>query len=159
MAMSNRVRFFRAVGLGGLLLLALAAAGCGRRDAKQADLERMAECLRTNLPYRPYDDPLPADKWPPGKPLPPRRTTGLRVHDRFWVDEQRSRKTTVGEMLRELGASLQGGKVIDATGRELYFYRVQNVHPKDPHPQNTEEEIEELEKHYHVIRMYAPVTD
>jgi hypothetical protein len=151
--MSERVLLLRAVGVCGLLLLALAAAGCGRRPTKQAELQRMAELermadsLQTNAPHT-----------PPGEEQP--RTRGLYVDERFWVDKERSRETTVRRMLVELGASLQDGKVVDETGTELYFYGVREgpfAGPdRDRHQQNTEGDIRELEKRYRVIRMYGP---
>jgi hypothetical protein len=134
--MSGRLLVIRAGALCTALSLGLLATGCGRD--REAELQRMAECLQTNSTNR-FGD-------------------GLPLVGRFWVDKERSRRTTVRETLIELGASLQGGKVVDATGSELYFYWVQDPHSRDPRPQRTEEEINELqERGFHVIRMYGPM--
>jgi hypothetical protein len=139
-AMSERVQFFGIAVFCGLLSLCLIALGCGR----EAELEKMAESLKSNSPTL-HGDGFPAD------------------YD-FWVDEKMTRKTTVKKKLTELGASLQDGKVVDAAGRELYFYKVTHRyhHPLDPRPPRPteKEEIKELEKTYHVIRMYiGPPTE
>ena len=108
--------------------------GCG---PKQAELEKMAACLKSNDHDRP--------EYP----------TGLWVDHSYWIDLERSRKTTVRQTLIDLGASLADGKVVDAAGKELYFYSVRDHHRRDPNPQKTEEDIEELEKQgHHVVRMY-----
>ncbi len=127
--MNRRVGILRWALLFGLLQLALLAAGCGRREA---ELQKMADCLQCNTIHRPTLDRS------------------------FWVDVERSRKTTVRATLLELGASLHNSKVFDSAGNELYFYEVEDPHKLDPQPQKTEEEIAELEKKYHVIRMYGP---
>ena len=110
-----------------------------REPEKEADPEKMAEYLQpsTSSPYR---------------------VKGMYVGKPFWVDEERSRETTVRAKLIELGATLHDGKVVDAAGRELYFYPVADYrHRHDPWPpQKTKEDIEELEKKYRVIRMYDP---
>lgn len=163
--MSKRLRFSRAAARWGLLVLALAAAGCGRRPSKQAELdrlaelERMARCLRTNVLYTPKGEG-PRDQAPPRL-----ARRGLYVDYRFWVDQERSRETTVRAMLVELGASLQDGKVVDEAGRELYFYHVSYPVLSDfvamkveaglmPAPPDPDEEMKELEKRYHVVPMF-----
>lgn len=161
--MSKRVLFLRAVAPWGLLLLALVAAGCGRRHSKEAELkrmaelERMAECLETNVPETQGGEPK--GSWPEDNALPPPGTTGFRLEHEFWVDQQGSRKTTVRVMLVELGASLRDGKVVDENGRQLYFYRVEDYHAElDTRPrQKTGEDLRKLEKQYRVIRMYHPM--
>jgi hypothetical protein len=119
-------------------------------------------------------DPEPSPEPPPPPPPPvtaPEKlaehvlTTGRRfgkkggiyVDERFWVDERRSRRTTVRAKLLELGASLRDGKVVDANGKELYFFYVQNCSRRPGGWKEYEEmlqELKETEKKYHVVRMY-----
>jgi tetratricopeptide (TPR) repeat protein len=101
-----------------LLLLALLGAGCRKEGPAEdpPDLEKMARSLQTNYPE---DE------------------GGVYIDQAFWVDMERSRKTTVRETMQELGAYRRDGKVYDAQGQELYFYKVRNRHPHDPRPQKT----------------------
>jgi hypothetical protein len=128
----------RAAGYG-LLLLVLLAAGCQKEQQTEdpPDLEKMAQSLQTN-----YFSP---------------EETGVYIDHAFWVDEERSRKTTVRETLLALGAYRRDGKVYDAQGKELYFYDVKDspALPRKPPRQDTKKEIRELSKKYHVIRMYG----
>jgi hypothetical protein len=128
--MSQRVLFQQASAFAALCL-GLLTVGCADQQP-----EKMAKCLKSNS----YN----------------RFGTGIYVDHEFWVDKERSREMTVRQALAELSASLADGKVVDAAGKELYFYEVQDYHHKrDPNPQRTEEEIEDLRKQgYHVIRMY-----
>jgi hypothetical protein len=116
--------------------LALTATGCGGRDY---DPERMADHVRTN-------DRKPDE-------------TGVTLDRRFWVDKERTREMSVRQALSEMGASLQGGRVLDSAGRELFFFVIHHEyeHPLDPNPgkrRKEEREIQELDKHYRVVRMY-----
>ncbi len=66
---------------------------------------------------------------------------------------------TVREKLEELGARCKDGKLYDAAGKELYFYRVPE-YGTPPLPGVWEREGEErrrLEERYHVIEMYADI--
>jgi hypothetical protein len=136
----------RAVALG-LCCLALLA-GCGQREDEgrppptEADLERMAEHLRTNNAGRGvgFGEPISLD------------------HE-FWLDEKRKRPTTVREHLIALCASLRDDKVVDAKGKELYFYEppgYRHPHFEPPPDRSPEEWIEILSKRYHVVVMYGP---
>jgi hypothetical protein len=132
--------------LSGAFLIALFAAGCGDEGPSPEPPpppvtapEKLAERVLTNL--SPHIG----------------ETGGIYVDKSFWVDEERSRSTTVRAKLIELGASLRDGKVVDAAGKELFFFYVQNYSPRGPkHYEKNQEELREMEKKYHVVRMYPP---
>jgi hypothetical protein len=72
-------------------------------------------------------------------------------------DRRENTETTVKARLQALGAFLKDGKVYDALGVELYFYEMRYPHRRDPRPHpHPENEIRELARKYHVIRMYRP---
>ena len=158
--MSERARLF---GVAGLLLGLVAGCDDGERERKreaeqrrreavaeivnrfqEADLKEMAARLQSNTDDRPY-------------------TTGLSLGRDFWVDEKRSRETTVRQTLLDVGATLRDGKVVDRDGNELHFYYVQDPYRRGSSGKEEEErrdrikaELERLEKSgYHVIRMYS----
>lgn len=135
--MSRGQRWLRLAVLCGILALGLASVN---RGPPPLDPEQMAECLKSNSALG--------------------ETGGLDLGHDFWVDQKRSRKTTVKARLRELRASLRYGKVVDAREDELYFYFVSDYHHRASiRPrQNTEQDIAELEKEYRVIRMYGPAS-
>jgi hypothetical protein len=125
------------------LLLALVAVSCSSKQ-EQVDWDEMVRHLATNR-----------TRLRPGSPFWPTKKLAARMGP----------QTTVKAKLQEVGAFLADGKVYDADCHELYFYQVRNPphrpnrHIPDPDPrppQNTEAEIKELEKEYHVIRMYGP---
>src|SRR5262249_20246567 len=118
-AMSKFLRLFQVAALSQALCLALLALGCGEQDQqagpnaqaegdREAKLKEMALRLKSNSSDRPY--------------VP----TGLSLKHGYWVDEERSQETTVGQTLTELGATLRDGKVVDPAGKELYFYSVRD---------------------------------
>ena len=68
------------------------------------------------------------------------------------------RKVTVDDKLKELKARCKHGKLVDSTGREIFFYRMAGCWGNPPadyreilERQNTE--LAKLRKHYHVIEM------
>ncbi len=156
--MSNRGHpCWRPLGAGFLLaLLALFAPGCKSQDEK--DREIMGGRLKGNFlrwGKRPRATDmgkavdLKGDKPEghfEGQDGPPPDTP-------YFVDKERTRETTVRKTLLDLGARLADGKVVGEDGRALYFYWVE---PRDENPNwKMQEKVEHLEKHYHVIRMYA----
>jgi hypothetical protein len=126
------------------LCLGLLSTGCsdrqpGKAQPTEAELEKMADCLQTNESLHPG-------------------FRGIYLGHRFWVDKERSRETTVRAELIALGASLQDGKVVDAEGRELFFYEPYEYrHPRaDPPEPSPNERGEKLSDKYHVVVMYGP---
>jgi hypothetical protein len=68
------------------------------------------------------------------------------------------RKTTVAQKLAELKARCRKGKLVDSSGTEIRFYKLQGCwgYPSDEHREILEKqtrELEELKKHYRVITM------
>jgi hypothetical protein len=68
------------------------------------------------------------------------------------------RPVTVGDMLKQLKARCKRGKLLDANGKEIYFYRLTGCWGNPPADyqeilQRQSEELEKLKKHYHVIEM------
>jgi hypothetical protein len=131
--------------LSGAFLTALLAAGCGDEGPSPepppppvTDPETLGPYIRTNSGIHPEGF-----------------ETGLYVDRSFWVDEESSRRTTVRATLIALGASMADGKVVDAAGEELYFFWHQHPDSKDyKHYRSDVEEVRELEKKYHVVRMF-----
>jgi hypothetical protein len=126
--------------------LALLAAGCGaqREDERrppptEAELKEMAEHVQTNASTR-------------------SEFRGIYLDHEFWADEGRTRPTTVRAELIALGASLRDGKVVDAKGRELFFYQPPSTsHPRhDPEPRAVKGAVK-LSDLYHVVVMYGPM--
>jgi hypothetical protein len=78
------------------------------------------------------------------------------LDDRYWVDEERTWETTVRQTLLSIGARLEGGKVVDPTGKELYFLWATEFTGaySDEKRRKVEERIRTLESEYHLIRMY-----
>jgi hypothetical protein len=77
---------------------------------------------------------------------------GIAPNHEFWVDAERSRKTTVKEHLVELGARCKGGKVIGPDGTELYFYQLTGSARR---AMKEDDEIKALEQQgFRVIRMW-----
>src|SRR5262249_54850712 len=110
----------------------------------KAQLKEMAPLLKTSSVRPPFHD------------------YGLDLEESFWVDEKRSRRTTVREALIEAKASLRDGKVVDPEGRELFFLRIlerrkRGLHDKDgdEHPHETIKGLKE--RGYRVIPMYGPM--
>jgi len=71
------------------------------------------------------------------------------------------RATTVREKLLQLRARCSGGRIYDSRGREIRFYRMQEWgNPPADYQEVLERErreLEELEKSYTVVKMYATV--
>ena len=68
------------------------------------------------------------------------------------------RKVTVEQKLRELRARCRKGKLIDATGREIYFYQLKGCWGNPPEDYQEiltrqNEELKNLRKRYRVIEM------
>jgi hypothetical protein len=79
------------------------------------------------------------------------------VGKHFWADEDRSRETTVRATLIELGASLHDGKVVDASGEELYFFSVMDAGARGRVDyEENQKRLREAEEKFHVVRMYGP---
>jgi hypothetical protein len=71
---------------------------------------------------------------------------------------QTLKKTTVEQKLIELKASCEKGKLVDAAGREIRFYRLEGCWGNPPADyqeilQKQSEELEKLRKQYTVIEM------
>lgn len=67
-------------------------------------------------------------------------------------------QVTVEQKLRELRARCRRGKLVDASGREIYFYRLQGCWGNPPEDyqqilQRQQQEIQRLKKRYTVIEM------
>lgn len=65
---------------------------------------------------------------------------------------------TVGATLKQLSARCRKGKLVDAHGREIYFYRLNGCwgNPPDDYQEilaRQREELSKLRKRYHVIEM------
>jgi len=70
----------------------------------------------------------------------------------------RGAQVTVDQTLRRLTAHCRRGKLVDANGREIYFYRLNGCWGNPPEDyqeilQRQSEELQKLKKHYHVIEM------
>ena len=68
------------------------------------------------------------------------------------------RKVTVEQKLRELRARCRKGKLIDATGKEIYFYQLKGCWGNPPEDYQEiltrqNEELKNLRKRYRVIEM------
>jgi len=68
------------------------------------------------------------------------------------------KKTTVEQRLIELDARCDKGKLVDAAGKEIYFYRLKGCWGNPPPDyqeilQRQNEELEKLRKRYTVIEM------
>ena len=71
---------------------------------------------------------------------------------------RKSRAVTVADTLKQLNARCKRGKLLDANGREIYFYRLAGCWGNPPEGyqeilQRQGEELQKLKKHYHVIEM------
>ena len=67
-------------------------------------------------------------------------------------------KVTVDQTLQRLKAHCRKRKLVDANGREIYFYRLAGCWGNPPADyqeilQRQSEELQKLKKHYHVIEM------
>ena len=67
-------------------------------------------------------------------------------------------KVTVNETLKRLQAHCRKRKLVDARGKEIYFYRLAGCWGNPPLDyqeilQRQSEELQKLRKHYHVIEM------
>jgi hypothetical protein len=67
-------------------------------------------------------------------------------------------KVTVDQTLKRLNAHCRKGKLIDAKGKEIYFYRLAGCWGNPPADyqevlQRQSEELEKLKRHYRVIEM------
>jgi len=70
------------------------------------------------------------------------------------------RLTTVRQKLIEIGAYCQAGVIYDRSGKQVYFLRMQDYgfgafHGRSDLWQKQEEEAQQLEQRYRVVRMYA----
>jgi len=68
------------------------------------------------------------------------------------------RPTTVSEVLKQIKAYCKRGKLVDAHGKEIYFYRMAGCWGNPPADyqeilQRQSKELQKLRKHYHVIEM------
>jgi hypothetical protein len=108
-----------------------------QRADLEARLKEMAPLLKSNSNDRPF------------------QATGLHLEREFWVDEKRSRETSVRQALIDLGASLQDGKVVDPDGRELYFLRMWRPESPRDRAETAQEAMQGLkERGFRVIPMY-----
>jgi hypothetical protein len=143
--MRMRVPSLRAFIVCGAFVVALLATGCWEPEPSPepppppvTNPEKLAPHVRSNSYYRTVTAP----------------ETGLYADESFWVDSQRSKRTTVAATLIELGAALRDGKVVDAAGEELFFGEAYDYDPVGQ--EDWEKLLREAEKKYHVVRMYGP---
>ena len=70
----------------------------------------------------------------------------------------KAQRVTVEQKLRELKARCRRGKLVDATGREIYFYQLKGCWGNPPEDyqeilKQQNEELKRLRKRYRVIEM------
>ena len=70
----------------------------------------------------------------------------------------RTKETTVGQKLAELGAYTKDGKIYDRSGREIYFFQgiVGGPQPSPEMEKQQAEEERKLHEHYTVIDLRIP---
>jgi hypothetical protein len=143
--MTDRVLILRALALCGAFLIALLAAGCWEPEPSPepppppvTDPEKLAPHVRYNQSLTGF---------------------GIRVDKTIYLDRQGRKKTIVRAKLIELGASLRDGKVVDAAGQELCFFRLFQPHRPDRRAEWEEDkQLLRMEEKYHVVRMYGGPT-